>query len=85
MIDTTDTAPETKDPISELFDIASALHFLQDILAMAEVIDTQPNHAGASYLIGLLGNRTSDIATHLWDNEVPAPATSRNPQTASAG
>ena len=57
------------DPLSELYDVASALHFLEDALDSHDQAGTRVRSTGIAYISRLLGRRVSDIATGIWDAE----------------
>ena len=63
----------TPDALSELYDVASALHFLEDALDSHDQAGAQVRSTGAAYLTRLLGCRVSDIATGIWDAEDRSP------------
>jgi len=57
------------DPITELYDIASALHFLEDALTSHGESDREVRTDGAAYVTGLVGHRINAIACALWELE----------------
>lgn len=61
--------PTSNDPITELFDAASALLFLEDALDSLDQSGAKVRTTGAAYVTGLVGQRVSDLAEALWDNE----------------
>ena len=58
-----------KDPLTELYDVASALRFLEDALESHDETETQVHAGGAAYVTGLMGRRVSDLASALWELE----------------
>lgn len=62
-------ATTEKDPVTELYNVASALRFLEDALESHDVTETQVHAVGAAYVTGLMGRRLSDLASALWELE----------------
>lgn len=60
------------DPLSELYDVASALRFLEDAFEGHDESNTQIRAGGAAYVTRLMGIRLGDIAGELWEMEIPA-------------
>lgn len=58
-----------KDPVTELYDVASALRFLEDAFEGHDETGTQVRASGAAYVAGLVGRRVNAIACTLWDKE----------------
>lgn len=69
MIDHTSSHCEKKDPVTELYDVASALRFLEDALEGHDETGTRVRASGAAYVTGLVGRRVNAIACTLWDME----------------
>lgn len=63
---------ENKDPVTELYDVASALRFLEDAFEGHDETGTQVRASGAAYVTGLVGRRVNAIACTLWDMETDA-------------
>ena len=59
----------SSDTLSELYDVASALRFLEDALDSHDQAGTKVRSTGVAYISRLLGRRVSDIATGIWDDE----------------
>ena len=84
---TPNTSPLTmeKDPLSELYDVASALRFLEDAFDGHDQAGAPIRATGAAYVAGLMGRRVNAIACDLWDKEHSAPLygdkTPPNPST----
>ncbi len=57
------------DPLSELYDVASALRFLEDAFGSHDECETQVRAGGAAYVTRLMGLRLGDIAGALWELE----------------
>lgn len=57
------------DPLTELYDLASALRFMEDAFDGHDQSERQVRAAGAAYLSRIMGVRASAIATTLWDTE----------------
>lgn len=57
------------DLLSELFSIASALHFVEDALNCHADAETHVHADGAAFVAGLLGSRIHTIADTLWTQE----------------
>ncbi|MCK9239397.1 hypothetical protein [Desulfocurvus sp.] len=58
-----------KDPVTELYDVASALRFLEEALESHDETETQVRAGGAAYVTGLMGRRLTDLASALWEME----------------
>lgn len=71
------------DPLSELYDVASALRFLEDALDSHDQAGTRVRSTGIAYISRLLGRRVSDIATGIWDAE-ESPLTAKATPTHTA-
>lgn len=65
--------PCGKDPLSELYDVASALRFLEDAFDGQDQAGSPIRATGAAYVAGLMGRRVNAIACSLWDQERPRP------------
>ncbi|MBU1002391.1 MAG: hypothetical protein KKE73_07690 [Proteobacteria bacterium] len=70
-----------KDPVTELYDVASALRFLEDAFEGHDEAGTQVRASGAAYVTGLVGRRVNAIACILWDLESDLAATVQIPPT----
>jgi hypothetical protein len=62
-----------KDPVTELYDVASALRFLEEALETHDETETQVRAGGAAYVTGLMGRRLTDLASALWEMESRPP------------
>lgn len=57
------------DPLSELYDVASALRFLEEAFESHDGNDIQVRAGGAAYVTRLMGLRLGDLANALWEVE----------------
>jgi len=77
---------DEKDPVTELYDVASALRFLEDALEGHDETGALVRASGAAYVTGLMGRRVNAIACTLWDKETdqqplpPAVRTADEPE-----
>ncbi|BBD08765.1 uncharacterized protein DFE_2039 [Desulfovibrio ferrophilus] len=61
-----------KDPVTELYDVASALRFLEDAFEGHDESGVQIRASGAAYVAGLMSKRVNAIACTLWSMESPS-------------
>ncbi|WP_461210096.1 hypothetical protein [Desulfocurvus sp. DL9XJH121] len=61
-----------RDPLSELFDVASALHFLGDAFDSLDQAGTPVRATGAGCLAEMLGDQVHALACALWAQAPPS-------------
>lgn len=57
------------DPVTELFDVANAMEFLEDAFSAHPQDNAHLCAEGAAYVTGLMRSRIRDIAAALWEME----------------